>query len=126
MSNLEPNNARAMTELLIPAGVLYYSTAQEDANHVAPDFNLEGALHKSALIKSGEVVSLHGREPSAVHLVNSAEFLGRRFLIIGRRASAGSESSPFINSWPRLNFRKKANEVDTFCHPQAAILISNE
>ena len=125
MSNLEPNNARAMTELLIPAAVLYYSTAQENANHVAPDLNLEGAVHESALIKLGEVVSLHGREPSAVHLVNSAEFLGRRSN--NRRcASAGSESIPFINSWPRLNFRKKANEVDTFCHPQAAILISNE
>lgn len=89
------------------------------------DMNFGGALHKSASIKSGLVVALHYREPSAGHLVNSAEFLGRRFHDC-RCASAGSESSPFINSWPRLNFRKKADRADTFCHPQAAIIISNE
>ena len=76
MSILELKNAGAMTELLIPAGVLTYSTAQEDANHVAPDLNLGGAVHKSALIKSGLLLALHCRVPSAVHLVNSAEFLG--------------------------------------------------
>ena len=75
MSILELKNAGAMTELLIPAGVLTYSTAQEDANHVAPDLNLGGAVHKSALIKSGLFLALHCRVPSAVHLVNSAEFL---------------------------------------------------